>query len=147
MRFHKILFVLLFVFFFISCESQLKYDEEDYDCDYSSCTTEEPFYADLQINFTRNEENPNPTIYVVSGYYEENTVIKTIKTDTIENYMFSVTVPVNINSQYCVYAVYKKGNDTITAIDGAYVYKDYYNVCDSVCWRTHNSYFNIKLKK
>ncbi|MBN2890307.1 MAG: hypothetical protein JXL97_00435 [Bacteroidales bacterium] len=129
-----------------SCENTAKsmyYDEE---CDYSNCDGYEPFYTYLDIRFSRTNENPNPLIYIMIGDFEEQNIIDTIKTDTIENYMFWTEIEVPLNFNYTVCAEYLIGDDTIMVIDGNYVYKKTHYVCDSTCWDTYNENFNVKLK-
>ena len=143
----KIIYFLLIVSMALSCNTNnfKDFDDDDYDCDYSTCNTVEPFYADIKVKFSRDIDNPAPVIYLLSGYYEENKILDTIATDTIsDNYIY---INVAVGHQYTVYTVYKSGNDTIVAIDGNFVTKESYEMCDSLCWEVENTVFNIKLKK
>lgn len=129
-----------------SCNNKMKSYYYDDDCDYYNCNSVEPFYTYLEIDFSRTLENPNPNIYIMLGDFEDNNIIDTIKTDTIEDYLFSTETSVLLNYNYTVYAEYYVGNDTILAIDGAFVHKESYTECDSTCWKVKNNYFNVKLK-
>jgi len=136
----KIVFILVLAFF-TSCTNQFSnsfdYDDDfGGDCDYSSCDGIEPYFADIYIKFTRNNENPNPKIYLMSGFYENGVVIDSVSTDTIDGE--KVIINVNLNYQYTVFIKYVSGENIITAIDGAYVHKSSYMVCDSVCWNVNN---------
>ena len=137
--------VFVFLAVLIGCNSNYKDGWESDDCDYSDCNTVEPVSAFVSIKFTRNEANPNPTIYVMRGFFDNGVIIDTIKTDTVSAFEADLTLPVNF--QYTFFTKYVDGNDTIIAIDGAYVRKKSRTECDSICWSVENTIFNIKLKK
>lgn len=131
-----------------SCNaSNLKDFDDDDDCTNFTCDTIEPFYTNINIKFSRSNEYPNPTIHIISGHYGEGTIYKEIQTDSLENYIFDIDVEVRINAYYTVYTKYIVNNDTITAIDGDFVYKESYIECDYECWQIKNSHFNISLKQ
>jgi len=141
----KIIFIFAALILLFGCNNDnLKDSSYDDDCDYSSCETVEPFYTDISIKFTRNAENPNPTIYLMNGYYDEGSIIDSIETDTVSGKIASKSVLLNF--QYTVFIKYISGTDTIIAIDGDYVHKNTYNECDSICWAVYNTKFNLKLK-
>jgi hypothetical protein len=138
--------MLIFIFF-TSCTNVRgfdSWDNDDEDCDYYNCNTVEPFDAVLNIKFTRNNQNQNPIIFVKTGYYEDGVVCGEIKTDTVNGDIAHIREPLDFN--YSVYTIYKRGNDTILVIDGAYVHKIHYQECDSTCWQIKNANFNLKLK-
>jgi len=143
----KIQYLLLFlIFIFSACSNQLKsdFDDDSSDCDYYDCNTEEPFSTQILVKFTRNSENPNPIIYLKSGYYDTSEVIDTVKTSSISGNVANFDV--YLNHRYTVYTNYKSGDKNITAIDGKIVLKESRIECDSTCWSIKNNVFNIKLK-
>ena len=119
-------------------------DEDQNNCDFTNCNGVEPFSTNLYIKFSRNKENPNPEIFLMSGFYEDGTIIDSISTDTVAGNIAVFNVP--LKNQYTVFAKYKSANAQITAIDGAFVLKKTYTECDSICWQIKNNFFNIKLK-
>ncbi len=143
--------IFFFALMLAACNMHMKNGYDDFgdddagnNCDYSNCNGIEPFNTDLYIKFTRNKENPNPKIFLMSGFYEDGVIIDSISTDTVSGKIAVFNVALNI--QYTVFCKYKSGNAQITAIDGAFVQKKSYTVCDSVCWQIKNNFFNIKLK-
>ncbi len=145
MKFLKNISLIICALIIFSCQkTQLK---DDSYCDDFSCMTEEPYYTNIEIDFSRTEETPNPIIYIAKGYYEDENIVEIINTDTVENYYFDIYVNVAVNFYYTVYTRYRKDGEIITAIDGKYVYKESYEECDYYCWRVKNKDFNIRLKK
>ena len=141
----KKIFLLIIIFFVACAQDNLKdFDDYDDDCNYENCNTQEPFFTDLEIKFTRNAENPSPEIYLLLDKYEDNEIIDTINTDSISGDIAWINVA--IGQYYTVYTVYHENNDTIVAIDGNFVLKETYTECDSLCWQVKNTVFNIKLK-
>ncbi len=134
--FHAILFFIILTYS-ISCDNNSNYNDQD--CDYTNCITQEPTAAQLKIFF-----NYKPIIYLCIGNYENCIYIDTINTDTIKTDSLNYWVP--FNNKYTVIAQYIRNQDTIYAIDSKYVYKTSYQECDSICWETVNSDFNVKLK-
>ncbi|MBN2663687.1 MAG: hypothetical protein JXR68_08570 [Bacteroidales bacterium] len=128
-----------------SCNSSNLKDYDD-DCTNFYCETNEPYYTDINIKFSRTTECPNPTIYIMLGHYGEGTIYKEISTDSLEDYIYDIDVEVSINAYYTIYTKYIVNNDTITAIDGDFVYKESYVECDYECWKIKNKHFNINLK-
>lgn len=146
MRKSIIYLAVLFTLLMFSCENYQKGMYYDDECDYSNCNGYEPYDVFLDIRFSRTEQTPNPNIYIMLGDFEDMHIIDTIKTDTIENYIFWTEILVPLNYNYTVFAEYFKGDDTIAVIDANFVFKDSYYECDSTCWRVNNENFNVKLK-
>lgn len=140
------LLLVFLILLFSACSNQLKsdFDDDSSDCDYYNCNTEEPFSAQIFVKFTRNSENPNPIIYLKSGYYDTGELIDTVKTSSISGNVANFDV--YLNRRYTVYTDYKSGDKNITAIDGKIVIKESRIECDSTCWSVKNNVFNIKLK-
>jgi len=137
---------MFFALFVVSSCGTEDYKSYDDDCSNFSCITTEPFYTNINIKFTRTNEQPNPTIYIMTGNYGEGNVFRTVHTDSVANYLFDIDVQVPINTYYTVFTRYIKNNDTITALDGDFVYKESYEECGYNCWKIKNRYFNINLK-
>ncbi len=141
------IFLILLLFSFGCFQKHALMLEEDYgDCDYSACNSVEPRIAVLEVKFTRTSFQPDPLIFLYLGRYEENTVLDTIRTDTVPEYRDFALIPVNIGHYYTVVAKYIRDKDTIYAVDGSYVTKTFYYVCDSICWEVKGNRLNIKLK-
>ncbi len=138
------LFVLFNFFFTISCEKSI-YFKDVSDC---QCITEEPFYGNLTIEFTRDTEQRSPQILILSGFYEENNVIDTLQTDTVPAYRDFIYYQVPVNHYYTAVCLYIRDGDTIRAVDGGFVKKESYydSDCDTICWKLTGSNLNLKLK-
>jgi len=133
---HTILFLI--ILFTISC------DKPYVDCeypDYSNCITVEPENGKLQLKITINEENKRVPITLYYGTYENQVICIN---DTLEVPKKTYTLPADV--YYSVKAQYKSGNSTINAIDGGFLEKKSYKVCDSICWVVKNIDLNLKLK-
>ena len=136
---HIILLLLISTIIFPYC-TDLE-DEECYDADYSSCDTWEPFWGELDISLTINEENPEVPITIYRGKLEDEDIVKqcTIRTPTLY-----YEVPLDI--YYTVKAEYKSGDKTIYAVDGDEIKKHSTDYCDSTCWEIRDGYYNVELK-
>lgn len=132
------IFILLGVSLFISC------DKPSIDCeypDYSDCITQEPENGKLRIKITINGENKAVPIVIYYGRVENEAVC--LK-DTLKIKEQEYKLPANV--YYAVKATYKSGNRTIHAVDGGYLEKKSYLVCDSTCWVVKDVDLNLKLK-
>ena len=136
---------VLFLALFVSCQ-QLNLDDEDADCDYSTCNGIEPFSATLNIYFTRNPKIDSTVIFVLSGYFEDFIVLDTISIDTIPDYRTKTYIVKDIGHYYTIVAQYIIGKDTFLAVDGNELAKKSYYECDSLCWKVTGENFNVKLK-
>ncbi len=143
----RILILFTFVFGLVSCAYRLGIDGDTSDeCDYSSCNSQEPTIAVLEVKFTRSLVQRSPFIFLMVGRYEDQNYLDTIKTDTVPAYRDFVYIPVDVNHYYTVVAQYFRDSDTIYAIDGSYVFKTFYYMCDSICWQIKGNRLNVKLK-
>ena len=144
----KLAFVLFLVFIFTGCQIHLGLMDDGTDeCDYSQCNSHEPQIAILKVKFTRSRVQRNPLILLMIGHFEDQNYLDTISTDTVPAYRDYIFIPVDIDHYYTVVAKYIRGEDTVYAIDGAYVFKTFYYLCDSICWQVKGNSLNIKLKK
>ncbi len=143
----KLFFLLLFVLSLISCTSKLGLvDTSSDECDYSQCNSQEPGRVNLEVKFTRSAVQRSPKIFLLLGRFEEQNYLDTISTDTVPAYRDYVLIPVDVDHYYSVVAEYFRGDDTIYALDGSYVFKTFYYLCDSICWQVKGNSLNIKLK-
>lgn len=122
----------------------LEYYAEEDECefpDYSDCNTVEPFFGQMQINTSKNEEYTLNYVTLYEGFIEENNVFCEFKlsaSDTI--------IDVPLDRQFSAKAVYVFNNDTIATIDGTYVKKQDREYCDSVCWSVSGLELDLRLK-
>lgn len=116
------------------------YVEDCNNYNYSDCNTTEPSLAGLNIKLTINAQNPEVLIEIFKGKYEENNLVYS---ELVNVEKFSVLLP---PSYYSVRATYRKGNETVYAIDGDKCKINYTQVCDSLCWDTDEGYLNLELK-
>ena len=143
-RFFAFLFVILSL---ISCSKSLGLmDDGTEQCDYSDCNSQEPSIAVLHVKFSRSPAQMSPNIFLMIGRFEAQNYLDTIRTDTVPAYRDFVLIPVDVDHYYTVVAQYIRQDDTIFAIDGSYVYKTFYYLCDSICWQIKGNSLNIKLK-
>ncbi|OQA00157.1 MAG: hypothetical protein BWY70_00782 [Bacteroidetes bacterium ADurb.Bin408] len=119
-------------------------DKPSIDCeypDYSECVTQEPKNGKLKIKITINGENKSVPIVIYYGRIEHDAVCLR---DTLNIKEQQYTVPADV--YYAVKATYKSGNRTIHAVDGGYLEKKSYLVCDSTCWVVKDVDLNLKLQ-
>lgn len=100
--------------------------------DYSDCDTHEPFFADLEILVSREDNADLDRLQVFYGPADHADSLVTItEFDGEETKVF---VTVSTNAEYSAKAYYLNGADTIIAIDGTNFRKRSYTNCDSTCW-------------
>lgn len=116
-------------------------DTECVDADYSSCDTWEPYWGELDIDLTIDENNKNIPVTIYKGKIEENDVIKQC---TIRTPKLYYEVP--LDEYYTVKAEYKHEGKTIFAVDGDEIYKSSRDYCDSTCWEIKGGYYHLELK-
>ncbi len=137
-------FPLLFALIAFGCSHGLLKEYDD-DCDYSDCQTQEPFYTEIYIDFTKIQPPDKCEIYVFQSVFENSSCIDTIQTDS--SVRETIIYPhLTLTKRYYIAAKYIISGDTILAIDSKIVEKTAYTECDSVCWKIKNQYFNVKLK-
>lgn len=109
-------------------------------CD--DCFYPEPDSADLIIKFTINEENPMVPYILYLGDIEDN------KIDYIDTaYSDEILLYSKIDVDYSVKAFYKKGTQTIIAVDGNKLKTSRQNdVCDYDCWIIKGGILDLTLK-
>ena len=118
-------------------------DKPSIDCeypDYSNCITQEPENGILKIKVTINENNKRVPVVIYYGNVENDVVCLT---DTVSARETEYKVPADV--YYSVKVTYISGNKLIHAIDGGYLEKKSYLVCDSVCWVVKDIDLNLKL--
>lgn len=142
-NFLNIKLILFFAALLVSsCDFEYYADEDECEYpDYSDCNTIEPFFGNLQIKSTINQEYTVNYVTLYEGFVEENIVFKEI--DVTEN-LISVEVPVD--RRFSAKALYIKGIDTIAVIDGTFVKKNDKQYCDSVCWSLSGLELDLRLK-
>ncbi len=129
---------------FLLCMFISSCDKPYVDCeypDYSNCITVEPENGKLNLKITINDENKKVPMSIYYGNFEHNVICIT---DTLEVPQTTYTLPADV--YYSVKAEYKSGNKTIYAIDGGFLEKKSYHVCDSICWVVKDIDLNLKLK-
>jgi hypothetical protein len=133
--FHTIIVVMVFIL--PQCKDKLE------DCtqyDYDRCNTERPVNASVKVNLTINQENPYTVLHWYEGFWEEN---RLKRIDTISNkfrwYVFDV------EKYYTVTATYKKGNNTIIAVDGGSVKVNSYQACEYTCYEAKELELNLQI--
>lgn len=143
----SITFTFFVLSLFIFACQDASYKDYDDQCANFTCNTTEPFYANINIRFSKSNDYPSPIIYVMTGHYGEGNVFKEIVTDSLNNYTLDIDVEITLNAYYTVYTQYITDEDTVTAIDGDFVYKESYEECGYDCWKTKNTSFDISLKR
>ena len=134
----KIFLYLFIIGFFASC------DKPYVDCeypDYSNCITQEPDNGKLRINLTINTENEAVPLTIYYGRVEHEAICLT---DTAYVKEKEYIVPADV--YYSVKATYKSNGKIVNAIDGGFLEKKSYKVCDSICWVVKDIDLNLKLK-
>jgi hypothetical protein len=139
MKFFSVLFLI--VGLIVSCVDPVYYDGDSVDC--YNCYQEMPDSADLIIDLTVDDENPQVLISVYSGKANNSPLISQFDADTS-----TVFVYVPVNSYYSVEAVYQSDDNTIRAIDGDMLeVKLVTELCDEDCWYIVGGEFDVKLRK
>jgi hypothetical protein len=104
-----LLIILILSVKFSGCEQE---DLDFYiDCDY--CMDSIPLYDTLRVLVTINEENPSVPLKIYLGDYDNGT---TDWVDTAYSEEFWLVSEVDV--EYSVKASYKRGEQTIIAVDG-----------------------------
>ena len=94
------------------------------------------------IQLTNNDENSTIPIVIYRNEIDDS-VIEYIDTTSETNY--EIWVP--IDNYYSVTAEYKVGIKTITAVDGAKVYKrENTTDCEEACWVVFDGTVDVQLK-
>ncbi len=137
--------ILGLLFVNISCQNNSSVLKSDEDCNYYNCDGNEPFFAVLEIKISRTSETPNPIIYVLEGNFEQANYIDTIETSFFDSNISEITYTVPLNHNYTLLAEYFRANDTIAVLDKQFVHKKVRTVCDSLCWKVHNTDFDLRL--
>jgi hypothetical protein len=112
-------------------------------CDVSAtCVTVAPTTADLSLRVTINDENPWLPLAV---YYGDVSDSNLYFRDTVNTESLSYVVP--IDQRYGVIVKYRKGNQTILAVDGGRTsHSTNYN-CDNTCYTVNNLSLGMRLVK
>lgn len=121
-------------------ELNLQVDNCD-EYNYIDCDTWEPSYSYVFMDFTINNENPYVPFEVYEGKLEEG---KLVLTDT--SYSKRDSVEMDFDIDYTVKAKYKKGSQTIYAIDMDKAIKWSQDICDSVCWHYIDAEVDLELR-
>ncbi len=112
------------------------------DCEtYENCLTYEPYDELVKIKVTVNKENEFVPITIYIGDLEENNIYIQ---DTTNFSVYEIYLPVN--KDYTATAKYKKGNQTIIAVDGGNLDTKSTDVCDSICWTVKELELDLWLK-
>lgn len=129
--------VILFVLTF-SCEQ----DPLVFNVDCDECTYSKPDSADLIIDISINEENPFVPLVFYRGKIEDGVFEYA---DTAYSEVFYVYSPVD--EYYSVKAFYKKGEQTIIAVDGDKMKTSLVSdVCDYDCYIVKGGTLDVRLK-
>jgi len=131
-----ILSVLLSLFL-ISCE-----DDECYRP--WNCYDDEPDGATMDIKVTINDENPSVKVIIYDGVYENDNVREEL---TLTSSNDEIYLP---DGQYSATALYKRGKDSVLAIDGGRVSITHWSCEDSTgveeeCYKVRASTLNLRL--
>ncbi|MCF8224871.1 MAG: hypothetical protein K9J30_03215 [Bacteroidales bacterium] len=129
---------LMFSLNFSSCEQE---DLNFYiDCDY--CLDSIPLFDTLYVSVTINEENPFVPLVFYIGDTEEGNEDR-IDTASHENFWLVSEVGV----KYSVKATYKKGDETVFAIDGDKIsVVDGEGECYPPCYYVRGGTLDVRLK-
>jgi hypothetical protein len=111
-------------------------------CDTSQdCNTIEPDSGYVHLHITINDENPLVPITVYYGYPEDNDIYFR---DTVnaEDYYYTLEV----DERYSVEAKYKRGNQTIIAVDGGRLDVTNSDNCNETCYEVQDLNLKLQLK-
>ena len=105
---NKSIYILsvLISLFFISC-----YDDDECSRPWN-CYDEEPDGATMDIKVTINDQNPSVKVIIYNGIYENDNVREEL---TLTDGYGEIYLP---DGQYSATALYKRGKDSVLAIDG-----------------------------
>jgi hypothetical protein len=133
---------LLIAIFLIAaaCERREPIDLGEFNC--SECFEDEPEWGSLIVYVTINGENPRVPLVVYIGDIEEGN-IDWYDTATSKEYY----VPVRPDAYYSVVAKYKRGDQTILAVDGDKFKLEYTDKqCDTPCYYFKGGYIDVRLR-
>jgi len=124
----------------IACERKETTDLGEFDC--SECYQDKPEWGSLIVYVTLNDENPSVPLVVYIGDMEEGN-IDWYDTATSKEYY----VPVKPDDYYSVVAKYKRGDQTVLAVDGdKFKLKYSENQCDAPCYYFKGGYIDVRLR-
>ncbi len=128
-------FLLVLAIFIFSCNDNYIYDTGD--C--TDCLSAEPYYADLYIEVSLDDENEIIPVVVLRGKLESH---DTLLADTIRAETGLINVP--LGNYYTVVATYHSGNKNIKVVDGDEINKNNIsNICGDVCWVIKGGFINV----
>jgi hypothetical protein len=140
MRF-SILVLFLSLIVFCGCTKKQDKLTECTDQDYAECDEIIPTMGEVKINVTINEENESVRIVIREGNFDTGEIIIT---DTLNN--ISEDYYLDVNKTYSAAAYYKKGSDSIVAIDGGKLESYSYKACELRCYDVINISLDLRIK-
>lgn len=134
----NILLIIVALCFAFSCDDQYSECTEE---DYANCVTTKPDEAEMIVDVTINDENPQVPLMIYKGKLDDGNVIAL---DTAKDEEFRRFFPVD--QYYTVTAKYQAGDKTVMAVDGNKMYKESRVLCDSTCWDIKGGIYDLRLK-
>jgi hypothetical protein len=121
-----LIFLTCLMTFLHTCRS--KYE----DCtqsDYDACITEWPWDGLVYVNITINAENREVPVEIFKGNFEDGHLIHEFTYRSRRT-----TVRLDTETLYSFTATYKKGDQTIVAVDGGEIKVIQYTMCEESCY-------------
>ncbi len=125
--------------------SQCKTTETDEYFYCFDCRSEYPDSERVKINLTINAENQKVLIQIFTGKFNPTQLTDTVYSDTVNK--SEITVKLATDLYYSVAAIYKKGKDSIIAIDGGKFEARKISGCQNTCWQLYGGIYDVRLKK
>lgn len=135
---HKIAILTLFFLITFACEQ----DPFVFDVNCDECYINEPDSADLIVDITINEENPFVPLIFYRGEVDDDNIewIDTSWSETL--YLYSP-----VDEYYSIKAFYKKGEQTIIAVDGDKLKTSLVSdACETDCYVIKGGILDVRLK-
>lgn len=133
---HAILSLFLVAGLFVGCSSTSD------DCTTSSnCVTEPYEYGPLTVKITLNAENDTVPVTIYLGNAEDLDTL-----DYFELWDDKYTLYFPVDQKYSATARYKRGNQTIRAVDGDRINLTSNNDCGTRCYDVTGAVMDLRLK-
>lgn len=132
------IFLLVFIMFFPGCKDKYEDCTEE---DYNNCNTFRPETGIAEILLTINNQNPQVTVSLFEGDFEDGNLIweKDVKTQQF-------TEVLDVEKSYSFTVSYQRDGTSIMAVDGGKIKVVSYTMCEYTCYETKDLTIDLELK-
>ncbi len=135
--------ILIIVCFslFCACEKERSKYSDCTDEDYENCIIDKPFYGKTNVRIRTNSENPKVKVVFFEGNYE---AADTVHVDTLS--YNRATFYFELDKHYSAAAYYKSADNKIIVVDGGFLERYTYVMCEYTCYGIIELDLDLRLK-